>query len=274
VPGLWWADEEEADYLQIVRETFLSVEKGRFVGLDAFLHFHRERNNPLLRDSLAGRLAWYESGYPGSAGEYDRRYWNDLLFNFLRLRLLPLGGIEAGVTAEGETCFTLTGAGEYLLGAARDVELVPTEKKEIVVQPDFEIVFLAPAPRAEAELVRIAERRGKGIGPLFRITRPSVLKAAAAGMSAEEVLGLLEANASNPVPENVAHEVRNWMGRYRKAEIRRTLVIECPDPATADRIRSAAGGSVTALSPTHLELLDPKKKGILVRKLKEEGVFL
>ena len=81
--------------------------------------------------------------------------------------------------------FRLTDVGRYILGLAGDFSYRPEKSAggEIVVQPNFEIVFLSPSPLAEAMLARFAERlpsaaRGRrGIGALFKITRAAIYAA-------------------------------------------------------------------------------------------------
>jgi hypothetical protein len=81
----------------------------------------------------------------------------------------------------------------------------------LVVQPNFEIVFLAPAPGVEAELGRFCDRVGRGVGVLFRISRQSLQKAGAAGIDAGQVIALLARKSRSPLPSNVVHEIRGWM---------------------------------------------------------------
>jgi hypothetical protein len=52
---------------------------------------------------------------------------------------------------------------------------------------------------------------GREVGVLFRITRQSVARAAAAGIRAEQVLEILSHASRSPIPVNVAHEIPGWM---------------------------------------------------------------
>jgi DNA excision repair protein ERCC-3 len=68
----------------------------------------------------------------------------------------------------------------------------------------------------------------------YRITPVSIWNAAALGLTADEILGRLEEFACVPVPQNVASEVRSWMGRYGALSIERVgerfqLVAADPD---------------------------------------------
>jgi hypothetical protein len=52
---------------------------------------------------------------------------------------------------------------------------------------------------------------GREVGVLFRITRQSVARAAAAGLRPEQVLETLARASKSPIPTNVAHEIPGWM---------------------------------------------------------------
>ena len=55
----------------------------------------------------------------------------------------------------------------------------------------------------------------------YRITPISIWNAAAIGMSAERIAEILEDLSCVPVPRNVLHEVREWIGRYGQLRIER-----------------------------------------------------
>lgn len=127
----------------------------------------------------------------------------------------------------------------------------------------------------EAEPGRFAERTGAGVGALFRITRASVLRAAEQGLAADAVLGTLEQVARSGVPANVARQVRDWFGGTRRVSVQPAVLIECPDPKTAGRVRGLGGAQVREITPT---VLRPdgsgKARAALVRKLHEKGIFV
>jgi hypothetical protein len=84
---------------------------------------------------------------------------------------------------------------------------------ELIVQPNFEVVFLTRSPGAEAELGRFCERIGREVGVLFRITRASLGRARAAGLDAEMVRETLRRGSRSPLPSNVEHEIAGWMSQ-------------------------------------------------------------
>jgi hypothetical protein len=124
--------------------------------------------------------------------------------------------VETGISADGRPGFRMTDAGRQLLGIPREglssvADAGRPQAEPLVVQPNFEIVFLSPAPGVEAVLGRFCERIGRDVGVLFRISRQSLQRAEAAGFDAEEVIGLLTRSSRSPLPSNVVHEIRGWM---------------------------------------------------------------
>ncbi|MDP9348768.1 MAG: helicase-associated domain-containing protein [Gemmatimonadota bacterium] len=201
--------------------------------------------------------------------------WGEILAGFLVARLAPLGGARLGRTAAGELCFALTGAGRYLLGGEDDFEYGQEVQAQVVVQPDFEIVFLAPAPVLEAQIARFAERRGKGPGVMFRLTRASVLAAAEAGATAEQIVETLGTASIRELPGNVVRQVRDWFQGIRRVRMRPAVLVECRDAETAARVLAAAGKQVRKVTATLLELSATTRaeRSAVLRKLRAVGIF-
>jgi len=255
---------------------FAGMDPDVFVRLRDFFDYHRERDNPLPAIRRSDKDADFRIGGSfvenPSPEELDEA-WEGLLIEFLGLRLLPLGGAKIGQDSGGAVCFTMTEAGRYLVGAAEDFQLGGGESGRIVVQPNFDIVFLAASSKAESEIARFSERKGRRLGTLFKLTRQSILAAAAAGLTGERVLEILREHCSGEIPGNVAFEISAWSSQYRQISMRPVLLIQCPDEATSDRVVAAAGNKITRLTATMLELRDTKAQGTLVRKLREAGIF-
>jgi hypothetical protein len=258
-------------------DAFLTEDAASFLPLDDFLEFHSRTRNPFLEERQGGRLAPRVTyGGPLARREELERLWADLLRSFFALRLFLLGGARVGRAADGRLCFAITDVGWYLFEGAEDFHYGHDVEAEVVVQPNFEIVFLTPAPTVEAQLARFAERKGAGPGVMFRLTRTSVLAAAEAGMTPDQVLGVLRQASSRELPPNVERQVRDWFGTVRRIALRHTVLIRCPDEETALRVRAAAGDTVRPLTDTILELTNsaaPAKRALL-RKLRKEGVFV
>lgn len=219
--GPWasWA-EAAADILPPLTQAFLSAPRSSFIRFKDFARYQAAIANPLipLRERGGGTSLW--AGLPSlPTDELLEDLWQSFLHAYLVFGLFALGGAEAGF-ASGQPCFLLGSMGRYLLEAAEgfDPDEAASQRHDgetgdIVVQPTFEIAFLSPSPAAEAEIARFAERLGREVGVLFRITKASILRAAAAGLAEGRVIGVLARLSKNPLPPNVEHEVRGWFGR-------------------------------------------------------------
>jgi hypothetical protein len=289
-PGWWHTREAGVDFFgtqlpftadpsvdlrKPLAAALLSIPAGEMVPLHPFLQHQAESANPFFApgaEKLRMRAGF--SGMPRSREGWEM-LWVQIVEGFLRLRLVPAGGARLGRTEGDEIAFTLTDAGRYLLGATDDFQLAAPAAGEVVVQPDFEVVFLSAAPRVEAELARFAERTGSGVGALFRLTRASILRAAELGLTADGVLKTLGQVSRTPVPANVARQVRDWFAGTRRVRFRPAVLVECPDSETAARVAGMAGGQASAVTRTLLRFDgDAKARAALAKKLRAKGIFV
>ena len=203
--------------------------------------------------------------------------WIEVLAHFLSDRLLGLGAATIGRDDAGRLCFSLTEVGLYLLGVVDRFDYnAGLAAGDIVVQPNFDVVFLGVAPAAEAELARFCERVGVAPGHVFRITRSSVLAAAEAGTGVGDVIGALARASSKAIPKNVQHEIAGWMATVRRATLRRVELIECADADIAARIVSLLGAGVRQVAPLMFALPNatPTARSTMIKKLRAGGVFI
>ncbi|MCC6124197.1 MAG: helicase-associated domain-containing protein [Pirellulales bacterium] len=275
------ADRKDYDaiFRKAIVDAFAAGRSGEFISLDGFLRWHVEEKNPLVdlfkekqKPRIYGR--W---GYRAPNREELDELWNSFLTEFLVNRLFVLGGIQLGVAGKsGEPCFSLTDIGRYLLGIGKDFDYGQgqADQGQVVVQPNFDIVFLAPSPLAEATIARFAERKTRGQGTMFAITKKSIITAAGGGMTAAQVLDTLKNVSCKPIPANVTREVTGWFNQCRKIQVRPSILIHCPDAETAARVLAAGGKKTVALTDTVVELMEAKAKTEILRKLQGSGVFV
>lgn len=257
--------------------TFAQLPADEFLRRSEFLAYQKEAQNPLasiLREEpyFAVTISGRSVGHP-SADELEQA-WEEILSAFLRLRLLPLGGVRVGIDGKRAVCFAITDAGRYLLGAVDDFHVAVESSGGIVLQPNCEVVFLTPAARAEAEIARFCERLGRHIGTLFKVTKKSILEAAASGLTAERVLATLREYCGAELPGNVEREILGWFGQYRPVRIVRATLVHCPDRDTATRVMAAVGSRATRLNDTTIEWHEEKPAPSLLKKLRDMGIFL
>lgn len=257
-------------------EAFTSLECEHFQDWHEWIECHTRTGNPFLAnpDLLHEPGMFVSHSAVHLSEERLELHWGRLLELIAGQVLLPLGGLEAGIDAEDRICVRMTELGSWLLGRRSNIPLEEAEfgGASILVQPNFDVVFLSPAPGEEAALASFAERRGRGVGTLFSITRASCLAAASAGMRAEEALAALERVAKKGIPTNVASEVKVWFAQARVVELRKADIIVCPDEETAAKVMAIGGTRVRRLSELVVEVL--RGKPLLVRTLREKGVFV
>ncbi len=250
-----------------------------FIALDSFLDHASRAENPILalRQSAPNefRELTYNNG-SGSAQTNAEGLWKSMLFQFLMAHLVLLGGAAIGYLADRRLCFRLTDVGRYLIGDVDSFTYGADEEGGIVVQPNFDVVFMGAAPSTEATISRFAERVGAAPGLAFKITRASVLKAAEAGITVEGVLDTLRGASTKDLPKNVEREITGWMAIVRFARLRTVQLIECADVDAAERVQTALGQKVRRIAPTIFEIasVTAAERSTLVKRLRSHGVFL
>lgn len=273
----WFFPHGASDYLRgdaafataALQDAFRDLPVGSFFTVHDFTHHRARAGNPV---SASGPLR--HGGYWHATDEDGERVWGAVVGGFVLERLVSLGGARVGVAAN-YLSFALTPAGRYLLGLTDAFEHA-TEIREgaVVVTPDLEVVFLHPAPAAEAAIARFAERVGRRVGRVFRLTPEFAYAGAAGGVTVEQALEALSSWSVRPVPPNVEHEVRGWFDRSRRVTALRALLLECPDPDTAGRVLAGGGKDVTMLSGTVLTVPDAKALARVSKRLAKKGVFV
>jgi len=108
-------------------------------------------------------------------------------------------------------CLALTAFGRYWLHGA-GAPLHEHKHQQLIVQPDFTAVLTHTGPwDRTAQALRIfGEHSGDDNASVFRFSRERVQAAARHGHQVEELLDVLEARATYPVPENVRTTLREW----------------------------------------------------------------
>jgi len=258
-----------------VEKAFADIREGKFYDAAQFFEYQARQDNPFLQQEEKGKQPSFGFYSPWDAppAHESEQIWSGTLNEFLLLRLVPLGGAQIGLLKQDRVCFALTDVGLTFLGRADDFAYEDTTEGEVVIQPNFDVVFLSPSPVKEAEIGRLAKRQGKRVGTLFKITKQSILAAAAAGLTADDALRTLQDASSRDIPKNVAREIRGWFAQCRQVAMGASILIYCPDPETASRVKSCGGKHVAAITDTILELKTPKEKASLLRKLRKLGVF-
>lgn len=270
----------EADLQVALAKTFGELSGTSFVDVAEFLMWHSRRNNPMMAlFGQASSSARTRYGYYGIRTPEDaEKYWGSHLLTFIAHVLFPLGGACMGRHGDNDDlCMALTDVGRYLLGLIDDFdcEIAQPDGGDVVIQPNFDVTFLAPAPLAEAGIARFAERQGHGLGALFKVTKQSIFQAAGAGMTANQTLDTLRTVCSRGVPANVEREIRGWFDQCRTVKLKSALLVHAPDSETAMLALSAAGRGAKRINDTVIEVPNNSTtRQKLIQKLNRMGIFV
>ena len=270
-PGLEYPWVHRVDCRAAVTDAFRSVADAAAVCLGDFVGRQCCERNPLT--AIAYMPYLHE--------EDIAQQWATALFSFFDRRLIALGGVAIGPLTDGQIGFRLTPVGRYLLRETDRLEWeAPAETGDVLVQPNFEIVFLAPSTEAQLRARSFAEPTGAlegpdSVGTLFVLSRESVQRAVMAGRDADRIIASLHELSKHPLPKNVERQVSAWASEVRWIEVRPAVVVDCGDPETAARVLTAAGKVGRQLSATTMELLSGNKlTAAMRRKLQAGGIFI
>lgn len=266
-----WRDPDLEPFRSELIETFQQLGKARC--WNSLLTYASKECNPLFTGGPGGGpVARYHKSL--LLPEEMEMAWVEGLSRVLHEQLLPNRGVVLGHHEDSLTV-QLTAVGRYILGLEDTLDLSEElTDSAIVVQPDFEVIFMAPSPGLEASIGPFAERIGQGVGALFKLTRESVQTGARSGLDVEELLKQITNASSMPIPSNVQTEVRRWAKAVLSLNWEHALVVRCPDEEIAQRVLATCGKYVERVGPTLLVLHDPKKRATVNRACAKAGIFL
>ncbi len=201
--------------------------------------------------------------------------WYRNLQSFIINTAIPFGMLNIGrVEGSNQHVIEVNDVGHYFLGEKNTLPVTEdTCGNAIIVQPNFEIVFLGPDPAAEVQIGQFSDRLGSGIGTLFRLSRTSILQGASIGLDAGCILNTLEGLSEKPVPPNVKEQIKNWSAQCRRVTITTRVLFICPDGETALKVKSSGGDKVELISDTVVAVSDRKFAKTLANKLEKKGIF-
>lgn len=257
------------------------VPEGSWVDLDRWLEWLAQQHNPILKASgpTQSVLMWMRDSFGrlelvAQDAETLEDKARHVLSLFFSERLMTLGGVRWGVTPPGRILFQITPAGRYYLGQLNTFpESMDTAPGAVVLQPNFEIVFLGPNLAAEAKVSVFCERLAHGTGSLFKITKVSVLRAVQNGTTLERIIESLETVSSKGIPSNVRTEITAWVQSRRTFTVRAAMLLTCTAPQVALKVHGILKKNSVLLNETTMELTQPLTS-VQRRKLEAAGLFL
>ena len=132
-----------------------------------------------------------------------------------------------------------------------DLELITSETLlddhepiwgRLVVQPNFEVIALAPVSEALLlHLDRFAERIRLEHIAQYRLTKASVTLAIQSGLQAETIQRILEQATGGAIPQNVQYSLLEWERQARRIELwRGVTLLEVDDATLIDQLLADA----------------------------------
>jgi len=244
--------------------------EGESYALGNFVRYHSQKTNPLTT-ALSRKARFVSYSVPNERETSER--WNVLLTEILLYRMVPFGFAVLSLDHQGEFCFTITSSGRYVLKLATQFVFEDNSAPNVIVQPNFELVFLSPSMQAQAKVYGFCERIGHSTGAMFKISKESVMHGAKNGMSCETMLENLAEISSRELPGNVVREITGWINACRFVDIENVQLIRCPDKDTALKISHIGGSQVELISETDIAY-HPQDRCTLLSRLAELGIFL
>ena len=255
--------------------TMLSNTTG--LNFDFFIREQVKSNNPLIKLAEKHGLSAITIGntqFVRSKSELEF-IWADYLKAFSFNRLFALGGLSLSFDDKGLLFVAINDAGRFLIGMCDTFTYSSSfENKVFIVQPDFDIIFIAPSPAVESKLSPFCDRVGSGIGVVFRISKRSIMNGASIGLTEEDVINTLEENSLQALSDNVRQEIVSWFGQCCIFEGAEVYIMKCPDNTTMLRILEIGGSEVTSISDTFIQLNNISRKVPFLKKLSANGIFL
>lgn len=167
--------------------------------------------------------------------------------------------------------YRLTPMGEWLLGMGPKPESAAGEGN-VVVQPNFEVIVMAPF---DDEVLLALDHFARAIKEgdhviTYEINRASVYNGQKHQWPVERVITWLEAISKQPLPQNVRRSLEEWEALHRRITIRQHVsLLETASPDIADQLEPVLGHTARRAAPA--VFLSQTKGDHLAGTLRESG---
>lgn len=139
---------------------------------------------------------------------------------------------------EGASAFRLSAGSALIMSDTPPVEREEVSWGRLIVQPNFDLVVLAPvSEKLLISLDRFAERVSLEHIAQYRLTRASVTRAIQMGLHADALRAILEQAAGGEIPQNVQYSLVEWERQARRVEVwQGATLLEVDDAALLDEL--------------------------------------
>ncbi|MCC6697706.1 MAG: helicase-associated domain-containing protein [Candidatus Hydrogenedentes bacterium] len=209
-------------YKTLAANLLAEQEEGAWIPLDAFSEAVRRLDENVL--FLHERWRAIAAGARDPSAAWRDRTWQNherRLFQWMVQSLFANMGIVE--LADEGRLFRVSDVGRYALGvgsAPQDAE--QAQHDALVIQPDFEVIAYVDrcSPDLRRKLDVFCERLRGGPVSTYRLTQESVYRGVRAGVSTDELIRILEAHSSRPLPSNVKEQFTTWNHKVASVTIR------------------------------------------------------
>jgi predicted transcriptional regulator len=252
----WWVDEFGAGYREwysyyldtiaareVVQRHLAKCQPGVWYSLEQFCQVVQGDDPFVLRP--AQRFAG-DTGY--KMADELRANWpmtdGEVIAGIFRSTLAELGIVALGydrpvLPQPGEAvnpdAFMVTELGAAVIHGNCPVQTTGP-RVPLLVQPNFDVIVMEADMAALYRLIRFAAPVQIGRVSRFSITKDTLLRGLAQGLSLDEVLAFLQAGSQKPVPQNVIYTLRDWSRQYKEATISTVTLVEVADADLADEL--------------------------------------
>lgn len=153
--------------------------------------------------------------------------------------LVPLGLLREGTHGDRRLALALSPTGEWLLGRRDEPPLPPPGAQPLSVAADFTIALHRPTPRRVWALGAIAEVVELRAISRYRLTRATIRRAIASGVTLDNIVTFLERGSGSPLPPKVREALGEWAAGHRGIRVGRALTLRLDDPAQIARMSEA-----------------------------------
>ena len=185
--------------------------------------------------SLERNLRWYYSkkadDFQTAIGALERDVALQILEEMQRFGFISLGYEKGESEGQDKKVARSLSALQVtpITRALHQDKTLPQEEGvwQIVLQPDFQILAMGPAPLsvlAKLELAAEREKVGKGVIE-YRLTRESVYQAFQRNLTEDRLRAFLDELTEQPLPQNVARSLQEWGAQHERIVIRRDICI-------------------------------------------------
>jgi hypothetical protein len=251
----WWVDELGAGYREwysyyldtmaareVVQRHLTQCRPGVWYSLEQFCQVVQGDDPFILRP--AQRFAG-DTGY--KMADELRVNWpmtdGEIIAGIFRSTLAELGIVALGYDcallpspdeAVNPDAFMVTELGASVISG--DCQGGDSTQRALLVQPNFDVIVMAGHMAALFQLIRFATPLQVGRVSRFNITRDTLLRGLAQGLTLDGVLEFLTAGSQKPLPQNVTYTLRDWSRQYKEATISTVTLLEVADEELASEL--------------------------------------